>query len=114
MSEVGGIVDNSNSLGMKLQEIRKRKNLTAEQVAEMTDISEGFLRKIEAGAKEPSLETFIALCKVLSADVDDVLASQLQIKRIENRDDLASKVSKEELSDYQLLLIKELIKLLKQ
>lgn len=107
-------MDNKNYLGRNLREIRKSQNLTAEQVAEMAEISEGFLKKIEAGSREPSLDTFISLCNVLSADVDEVLEPLLQLETIQDKEDLIDKIVKSEIDSNICAILQDVIIIMNQ
>lgn len=101
-----------DGLGKRLQKLRREKGLSAGQVAEAAQITEGFLRKIESGAKEPSLETFIILCNILSANVDEILLPLLKIDRIHNGNELKNKIENDELNEKQIKTILEILDIL--
>lgn len=44
-------------VGQQLKSIRRRKGMTLQQLAEMTDLSRGFIGQIEAGTANPSVGT---------------------------------------------------------
>lgn len=50
-------MDNKKLLGKRIKEIRKQKNLTQEQLAELIQIETGSLSAIESGRHFPSLPT---------------------------------------------------------
>ena len=64
---------NLKPIGTRIQEIRKAKKLTQEQLAEMVDLSPSYISAVERGAKTPKLETLIELANTLGASADDLL-----------------------------------------
>lgn len=68
---------NYQSLGKKVRECRKRKQLTQEQLAEIVDISPSFLGHIERGSRVASLETFARLCNALEVSPHYLLSAEL-------------------------------------
>ena len=76
---------NYQSLGKKVRECRKRKQLTQEQLAEIIDISPSFLGHIERGSRVASLETFARLCNALDVSPHYLLSTDLiQINEIDH------------------------------
>lgn len=59
-------------LGKRLQEIRKSKKLTQEQVAELVDIETVSLSNIENGKYFPSAENLDKLLKVLEINPSEI------------------------------------------
>ena len=57
------------TLGTRLQELRKQKGLTQEQLAEKLNMSLNFVGKIEVAFSKPSLDTLIEIAKVLNTTV---------------------------------------------
>ncbi len=60
-------------IGIRIQECRKKKHITAETLAEMANISPEFLRSIESGQKGMSLTTLSNLAVVLQVSTDYLL-----------------------------------------
>ena len=56
-------------IGQRVRKLRRDKNLTQEQLAEMAGISCSFVGLIERGEKVLSVETLARLSKVLDADM---------------------------------------------
>lgn len=56
-------------VGAKLRETRKAQGLTIEQVAAATDLSKGFLSRVERDDTSPSVATLVLICQVLSLPV---------------------------------------------
>ncbi|EUJ37588.1 cupin domain-containing protein [Brochothrix thermosphacta DSM 20171 = FSL F6-1036] len=45
-------------IGSKLKNLRLKKGLTQEELAERTDLSKGYISQIEHESSSPSMETF--------------------------------------------------------
>ena len=52
------------TIGPKISYIRKSRNLTQTEAAELIGISQGFISKLEKGTYVPDLETWIRICEV--------------------------------------------------
>ena len=61
-----------NELGNRILEIRKRKGLSQEELAEMAGISLRTLQRIEKGETEPRGYTLKSICQALGTDVEEV------------------------------------------
>ena len=59
-------------LGKNLNRIRMGAGLTQERVAEKADISLRYIQWLEAGRRNPSIETLVRLHKVLGCSYDDL------------------------------------------
>ena len=53
-------------VGKRVRQLRLRRNLTQEQLAERAGISTSFLGHIERGSRKLSLETFYRLIRAMS------------------------------------------------
>jgi transcriptional regulator with XRE-family HTH domain len=58
-------------LGSRIAEIRRKKGMTSEQLAQENGISKGYLSDIENGNKLPSLLMLERLAKVLKISLKD-------------------------------------------
>ena len=58
----------------KLQELRKRKNLTQEQLAEELYVSRTAISKWESGRGYPGIDSLKAIAKFFSVTIDDLLS----------------------------------------
>ena len=98
MSKLGkGDNDMTNDgMGNRIQELRKERNMTREELAENAEISTKFLYEVEMGKKGISAETLLKISTALSASCDYLLTgegknrngrfdnlSQRQLKRLE-------------------------------
>ncbi len=72
------------SVGVNIKKYRLEKNLSQEQLAEMTDLSPNYISMIERADKTPSLTTLINIANALNVTTDmilyDVLNERYQIK----------------------------------
>ena len=59
----------------KLQELRKQKGLTQEELAEYLYVSRAAISKWESGRGYPNLESLKAIAKFFSVTIDDLLSS---------------------------------------
>lgn len=54
----------------RIKEIRKERKLTQKQMAELLSTTERNYQYYEAGAREPTLETFVEIADVLQVSTD--------------------------------------------
>ena len=57
----------------KLKEAREENNLTQEQLAELSDISDRHLRNLETVSTNPSAEVLCRLSRALDVPMDDLM-----------------------------------------
>ena len=76
--------------GEKLQELRKRRGLTQEELAQALYVSRTAVSKWESGRGYPSIDSLKELSKYFSVTVDDLLSGEklLSIAETENRTNL--------------------------
>jgi len=65
------------SLGQKIQNIRKSKNISQAALSAMIDKSPGYISYLERGTKVMSLETFVSIANALEVSTDALLNRQL-------------------------------------
>lgn len=63
-------------LNEKLQELRKQKSLTQEELAEMLYVSRTAISKWESGRGYPSIDSLKAIAKFFCVTVDDLLSGE--------------------------------------
>ena len=61
------------NLGKKIKSTRKERGYTQEKLAEICDISTGFLGHIERGTRKLSLDTLFCIATVLNVCIDYLL-----------------------------------------
>lgn len=87
---------NNVEIGLRIQEVRKERNMTREDLAEKAEISTKFLYEVEIGKKGLSAESVWKISRALSVSSDYLLMgegksknskfdnlSQKQLKRLE-------------------------------
>lgn len=65
-------------LGKRVRTLRRTKNMTQEQLAEMLGISASFMGHIERGSRIASLDTLVTLCNVLKVSPHHLLSASLE------------------------------------
>lgn len=60
-------------VGSKIREIRKRKGLSQEELAETAKVNLRTIQRIETNANEPSGKTLNLLCDALNISIDDIV-----------------------------------------
>lgn len=53
------------TIGEKIKNLRKQKNLTQEELAERTDLSKGYISQLESNSSSPAMDTFFNILEVL-------------------------------------------------
>lgn len=64
-------MDNKKKLGLKIKELRKRKGLTQEQLAELIDMEQNSISVIESGRNFPTLGTLEKIAQILEVNLSD-------------------------------------------
>lgn len=64
-------MDNKKKLGLKIKELRKRKGLTQEELAELIQMEQNSISVIESGRNFPTLGTLEKIAKVLDVNLSD-------------------------------------------
>lgn len=64
--------------GKRINRTRKEQGITSEKLAEICDVSAGFLRHLEGGRKAPSVDMLIRLCNALTVSPDFLLAADIK------------------------------------
>ena len=60
-------------IGEQIKFWRQQRRLTQEQLAEMVELTPGFISLIETGKKRASLETLLSICRALNITTNDLL-----------------------------------------
>ena len=59
------------TFGDFIKNARLSKNLTQQEVAVAAQVEQGYLSKVERGAREPSLSIALRLCDALDLDINE-------------------------------------------
>ena len=69
---------NGVALGAKIHEVRRLRHITSDKLAELCGVGPVHIRKIESGAKVPSIYLFVRICNVLHVSPDYLLRDSLE------------------------------------
>ena len=58
-------------VGLRLKELREKKGITVNKLANLAGISQSYLRDIELGNKNPTIETLSYFCDALGISLKD-------------------------------------------
>lgn len=61
-------------MAVKLKLLRVQAGLTLEELAQKTDLTRGYLSKLERGVSMPSIGAALRICKALDVKVEDLFA----------------------------------------
>ncbi len=64
-------------MGLKIREIRKRRKLTGEQLAEIVGITKGYISELENGKKTPGAGLVLRLADALKVEVFELYEGTL-------------------------------------
>lgn len=81
---------NYRLIGLRIKENRQLKNITQEELAELIEISPGFMSLIETGRKKPSLETLLAICRKLEITLNELLTGNQIVLETDYSSDLSA------------------------
>lgn len=56
-------------IGQRIKAVRKSKNLTQERMAELLDVSVGYVSQVERGVTKISLDLLAAIATILNCDI---------------------------------------------
>lgn len=90
-----------DAFGKRLRDIRRRKDLTQEQLADLSGLSIQYVGEIERGKRNPSLTTIETLAKALTLPITDFF--ELQEFQIDPKDIKAKLISQIENADDETL-----------
>lgn len=96
-----------NLIGLRIKELRTKKGLTQEQVAEIMGINPKYMSGIERGKENPTLNTFISLANALDVEIGAIFTPLESFDPKQSRQHL-NKIAQEATSE-QLKLISKLL-----
>lgn len=94
-------------IGLRIKELRTKKGLTQEKVAEIMGINPKYMSGIERGKENPTLNTFINLSNALDVEIGDIFTSLEPFDAKKSRQHL--KKIAQETTPEQLKLISKLL-----
>ena len=72
--------------------MRKKKQLTGEQLAELANLSTTYIRQLENGMRLPSLPVFVDIINALECRADDLLSDSVSASQDIVLDELSQKL----------------------
>lgn len=75
------------SLGENLQFLRKKNNITQEQLAEQLDVSRQSVSKWESDSAYPEMEKLLQLCNLFHCSMDDLVQKEISQVYVEDKAD---------------------------
>ena len=87
-------MDPEEKIGKNIQQIRRRRNFTLQQLADETGFSQGYLSKVENSKKAPSVSTLIRISKALKVTMAEIFGetgteSQITVLRESEQQEMA-------------------------
>lgn len=73
------------SLGENLQFLRKKENITQEQLAEQLGVSRQSISKWESDSAYPEMEKLLQLCKLFHCSMDDLMQKEISQIYVEDK-----------------------------
>ncbi len=64
-------------IGKRVRSVRRRLNLTLDQLAERTGLNKGYLSRIESGGKSPSIATLLKLSTELNVPTSQLFGEEV-------------------------------------
>lgn len=83
--------------GDRLKELRKGKNLSQQNLADMVGVSKSLICCYESGKRNPSLENIIAFIQIFGVTSDYLLGSDSLVKIVSNDKVSYAPITKEEI-----------------
>ena len=99
---------NFGLIGKRIKEHRQRRNLTQEMLAELIEMSPGYMSLIETGKKKASVETLLMICRALNITLSDLLTGNQIVLNSDYNREIAELMSG--CNEYERRLIFEIIR----
>lgn len=99
-------------LGERLRTIRKNRNLSQKQFADLLDSSSSYISYLENGKKSMSLDFFVSIANTLAVSADDLICDSLSVKSKAFDQEIVSIFS--DCSESEMLLLIDSLKSLKK
>lgn len=92
------------TLGLKIRQLREQRNLTQVEFAEMIDITDKALSKIEVGRNYPHLNTLMAISEELGVSLEFLVSENKTIGKEIYVNEINERVSKMSLRSIKHIL----------
>ncbi len=71
-------------VGKRIKELRKKQNMTTNELAELCNTSQPVISKLENGHRVPDIPTVQKICEVFNITLADFFASEGSPKQVDN------------------------------
>ena len=78
-----------------LQNLRKKKNMTQDELAEKLQVSRQAVSKWESGSGYPETEKIISICEIFNCSMDELIKEKISLDEKDNYDLIMSKSAKQ-------------------
>ena len=75
-------------IGIRIKETRNQQGISAEELAELADLSSVYISYIENAKRKPSLESLVKICNALGITLDELLYGDLLYNPTEYQTDI--------------------------
>lgn len=72
----GNMRNEEFDVGARIVQLRQKKNITTNKLANMAGVSQSFLRDIELGNKKPTVETLSYICAALGVSLQSFFSCE--------------------------------------
>ncbi len=103
-------MNSTNNIGKRIKIIRKRKNLTLEEIAKRTKFSKSYLSRLERAKNPPPISTLQIIANALGIDMEEFFKKDGIIDEGVGSLDLMKKKEREKESERNNLTFKTLVK----
>lgn len=79
---------NYSLIGIRIKETRNHQGISAEELAELANLSSVYISYIENAKRKPSLESLIKICNALGITLDELLYGNLLYNPTEYQTDI--------------------------
>ena len=69
----------ASKIGKRIQEERRKRGVTQQELAEKLGMTAKYISNIECGSKTPKLEIFVAIANALQVDANTLLVDSLAV-----------------------------------
>lgn len=80
---------NISYIGLRIKELRRRKKLSQEELAELIDVNFRTIQRLETGKNIPSLETLTKLAEAFEIDICDLFA----VEHLASREEIINNIN---------------------
>ncbi len=82
-------------IGNRVKELRIKKGLTQEELADRAELSKGFISQLERDLTSPSISTLVDILQCLGTDLSDFFTKDVDSQIVFHRNDYFEKIDSE-------------------